>query len=249
MKEQTAWQLSNQTITLPLLEDYSNGYFIWKRIIDLVLATAALLILAPLMVCIAILIRLDSPGPIFFVQKRVSARRQTRNGHSFWEPYTFDFYKFRTMWSNVDETLHRQYMEAYIAGDQVKMANIQPDAQAAKSFKLAGDPRVTRIGKYLRQTSLDELPQLWNVITGEMSLVGPRPPILYEVEKYSAEQLQRLAMVPGITGLSQVSGRCKLSFDDTVRLDLAYIEKQSFLLDLKIVLLTPLAIISQKGAG
>jgi lipopolysaccharide/colanic/teichoic acid biosynthesis glycosyltransferase len=153
------------------------------------------------------------------------------------------------MWTNVDQKLHRQYMEAYIAGDQVKMANLQPDPKAAISFKLAGDPRVTKFGRFLRQTSLDELPQLWNVIKGNMSLVGPRPPIAYEVEMYSLYHLQRLATIPGITGLWQVNGRCELGFDDMLRLDVKYIKNQSLILDLKILLLTPRAIISQKGAG
>jgi lipopolysaccharide/colanic/teichoic acid biosynthesis glycosyltransferase len=153
------------------------------------------------------------------------------------------------MRTDIDARLHQKYMEAYISGDEAKMSELQPDVKSAKSYKLSGDPRITRMGKLLRRLSLDELPQLWNIIKGDMSLVGPRPPIPYEVEKYERRHLDRLAALPGLTGLWQVSGRCETTFEEMVQLDLEYIEKQSIWLDLKILLKTVPAVITAKGAG
>lgn len=133
-------------------------------------------------------------------------------------------------------------------GDHEKMAAIQPDKDGADMFKLNGDPRVTSIGSFLRKTSLDELPQLWNVLKGEMSLVGPRPPITYEVQNYSEESMGRLATVPGLTGLWQMTGRGELGFDEMVELDLEYIENRSLWLDIKILFGTVPAVLLSKGA-
>lgn len=227
----------------------ASSFFFCKRLVDILVAIHALVLLLPLMIIIAVLIKLDSPGPIFFRQERVSARRRSQKGFMHWEVFTFDFFKFRTMWVDVDPDIHKKFMEAYIANNEQQMAELQPDADSATAFKLTGDPRITRVGKFLRKTSLDELPQLWNVITGEMSLVGPRPPIPYEVEKYSSHQRLRLAAKSGITGLSQVSGRCGLSFEETVRFDMEYMDKQSIWLDIRILLQTIPAAISGKGAG
>jgi lipopolysaccharide/colanic/teichoic acid biosynthesis glycosyltransferase len=235
--------------TLTSARSDSDFYYQSKRLIDITVSLLALTLLAPFMILIAILIRLDSAGPALFVQERVGARRKIKNGHSVWEIQTFPFYKFRTMRTDVDAKLHQKYMQAYIAGDEAQIATLEPGLKSSTSYKLSGDPRVTRIGKFLRSTSLDELPQLWNVLTGNMSIVGPRPPIPYEVEMYSQKHLQRLATTPGITGLWQVSGRCETTFEEMVNLDLEYIEKQSFWLDLKILLLTLPAVISEKGAG
>jgi lipopolysaccharide/colanic/teichoic acid biosynthesis glycosyltransferase len=201
------------------------------------------------MLIIALLIRLDSPGPAIFKQERVGAKRQLKDGRTVWAIRTFSFYKFRTMRTDADANLHQQYMAAYISGDETKMSRLQPDAKTADSYKLNGDPRITRMGKLLRRLSLDELPQLWNIIKGDMSLVGPRPPISYEVERYERRHLRRLAALPGLTGLWQVSGRCETTFEEMVQLDLEYIEKQSIWLDLKILLLTMPAVITAKGAG
>jgi lipopolysaccharide/colanic/teichoic acid biosynthesis glycosyltransferase len=152
------------------------------------------------------------------------------------------------MRSGVSSSLHRQYITAYIAGDEKKMAEFGA-TKSDSSYKLTKDPRITRAGAFLRKTSLDELPQLWNVIRGEMSLVGPRPPIPYEVEMYRPEHFQRLSTISGITGLWQVGGRANTSFKYMVDLDVEYINKQSFLLDIKILLLTIPVALSQKGAG
>ena len=224
-------------------------YHIIKRAFDIVLTLLSFVLILPLMGTIALLIKLDSPGPIIFKQERVGAKRQMRNGRIIWVVRTFSFYKFRTMWTDTNPVLHQQYMEAYISGDEAEMAKLQPDQESSASYKLNGDPRITRIGKFLRRTSLDELPQLWNVIKGDMSVVGPRPPIPYEVKKYTRHHFGRLAALPGITGLWQVNGRCETTFEEMIQLDLEYIEKQSFWLDLKILILTVPAVISEKGAG
>lgn len=229
--------------------DRTTSYYQIKRIFDITIVFLSVLLFLPLLIMIAVIIKLDSPGPVFFVQERVGAKRKVVNGRTQWIIQPFPFYKFRTMWHNVDSDLHRQYVQAYIEGDEAKMASLRPDSGDATSYKLNGDPRITRAGKLLRRMSLDELPQIWNVVRGDMSLVGPRPPIPYEVEEYRPEHLRRLATIPGITGLWQVSGRCETTFEEMVQLDLEYIQKQSFWLDLKILLLTVPAVISEKGAG
>ncbi len=220
-----------------------------KRIFDVTIAIFSLLLLLPLLALIAIIIKLTSPGPALFIQERIGARRKIVNGRVSWEACTFPVCKFRTMWVDADSKLHKQYIEAYIAGDEAGMATIQPGKKSPDSYKLKDDPRITPIGKILRQTSLDELPQIWNVLKGEMSLVGPRPPIPYEVKKYSQNHMRRLAALPGITGLWQISGRCETTFEEMVQLDLEYIDNQSTWLDLKIILLTIPVVLSKRGAG
>ena len=194
-----------------------------KRSSDLVIALLTLIVLAPLWLLIALLIKLDSRGPIFYKQERVGM-----------DGRIFLFYKFRSMRADSDDARHREFQEKYIKGE--------PDSNlgdaARPAYKLRADERVTRLGKVLRKTSLDELPQLFNVLRGDMSVVGPRPPIPYEVERYELWHRKRLDMKPGITGLWQVSGRNRLTFDEMVRMDLYYIENWSSLLDLKIILQT-----------
>ncbi|MFN2577123.1 MAG: sugar transferase [Pyrinomonadaceae bacterium] len=201
----------------------SSGARIVKRTSDLVIATLALTVLSPLWLLIALLIKLDSRGPVFYKQERVGM-----------DGRIFLFYKFRSMRVGSEDTLHREYQRAYING--------RPDSNLGDDdrpvFKLRADDRITRVGKLLRKTSLDELPQLFNVVRGDMSIVGPRPPIPYEVENYQLWHRKRLDMKPGITGLWQVSGRNRLPFDEMVRMDLYYIENWSLLLDIKIVLQT-----------
>jgi lipopolysaccharide/colanic/teichoic acid biosynthesis glycosyltransferase len=228
--------------------DTRKAYFYSKRIFDFFVALTAAFFLLPVIVVTAIVIKLDSSGSAFYLQERVGARRIHRNDHSFWEPFTFTLYKFRTMRADASSSLHRQYIAAYIAGDEEKMASFNAN-KSESSYKLTKDPRVTRIGAFLRKASLDELPQLWNVIKGDMSLVGPRPPIPYEVEMYSPEHFRRLSTITGITGLWQISGRAETSFEHMVDLDVEYIEKQSFWLDIKILILTIPVAFSQKGAG
>jgi exopolysaccharide biosynthesis polyprenyl glycosylphosphotransferase len=193
-----------------------------KRLIDILAAALLLLLLAPVFALIAIAIKLDSRGPVLF--------RQTRSGK---DGVPFAFLKFRGMVA--DAEARRAALEAL------------NEAQGP-IFKMKRDPRVTRVGRVLRRTSLDELPQLWNVLRGEMSLVGPRPPLPSEVAKYEPWHRGRLAVKPGLTGLWQVSGRNLLSFDAMVRLDCAYIARWSLWLDLRILLQTVLAVSFMRGA-
>ncbi|HEY3102417.1 MAG TPA: sugar transferase, partial [Pyrinomonadaceae bacterium] len=182
-----------------------------------------LVLLAPLWLLIALFIKLDSRGAVFYKQERVGM-----------DGRVFLFYKFRTMHAGADDARHREFQEKYIKGEPD--SNLGDNQRPA--YKLRGDDRVTRLGRILRKTSLDELPQLFNVLRGDMSIVGPRPPIPYEVESYELWHRKRLDMKPGITGLWQVSGRNRLPFDEMVRMDLYYIENWSLLLDLKIILQT-----------
>jgi exopolysaccharide biosynthesis polyprenyl glycosylphosphotransferase len=201
----------------------SSGARIVKRSSDLIIAALALTVLAPLWLLIALLIKIDSRGPVFYKQERVGM-----------DGRIFLFYKFRSMRVDSDDATHREYQRAYISGQAD--SNLGDDDRPV--FKLRGDTRITRMGRLLRKTSLDELPQLFNVLRGDMSVVGPRPPIPYEVENYQVWHRKRLDMKPGITGLWQVSGRNRLPFDEMVRMDLYYIENWSLLLDIKIVLQT-----------
>jgi lipopolysaccharide/colanic/teichoic acid biosynthesis glycosyltransferase len=206
-----------------------------KRILDVLGSSLALAVLAPIMLAIALAIRVSSRGPVLF--------RQTRIGQ-YGIPFTF--LKFRSMYASNDTQIHRDYVTRLITG---RADACLSDTNGRTSYKITHDPRVTRLGRLLRRTSLDELPQLLNVLAGTMSLVGPRPPIPYEVVAYDVWHRRRLLDVkPGITGLWQVSGRSRRSFDDMVRLDLRYARAWSAALDIKILLKTPRAVISGEGA-
>jgi len=194
-----------------------------KRAMDITLSSAALIALSPLMLLIAAITKLTSKGPVFFVQERVGL-----NGR------TFRMIKFRSMRADADEAIHKQYLQQLIRGDQA----YGTDHNGKRVYKIKRDPRITRFGWFIRKTSLDELPQLFNVLRGEMSLVGPRPPIPYEVDEYQDWHMRRLHIRPGITGLWQVSGRNLLSFDQMVQLDISYIENWSLWLDMRILLKT-----------
>ena len=224
---QNAFQVEVPSIEL----SYPVWYRATKRAFDLVTSMLLLTLLLPLFLLCTILVWRSSPGPILFRQTRVGAQGRA-----------FTFVKFRSMRADSDPSLHRAYVAAFIQGQAEK----QGDADGAM-YKLVDDPRVTRIGRWLRRTSLDELPQLFNVIRGEMSLVGPRPPIPYELEHYRLEQLGRLAVKPGITGLWQVSGRNRTTFDEMVALDLEYIQQASFITDLKILAKT-IAVVFRRDA-
>ncbi len=207
----------------------ANYPAVLKRAIDVVGSLAALALLSPLFAVIAVLIKRTSQGPVFF--------RQTRIGQ-FGEEFTF--LKFRSMYINSDPAIHQEYVRNLIN----KKVN-----DSDGTFKIKNDPRVTSIGRFIRKTSLDELPQFINVLKGDMSLVGPRPPIPYELESYSLWHRRRILEArPGITGEWQVYGRSRTTFDEMVRMDLHYIRNQSLWLDLKILFKTPFAVFSGDGA-
>lgn len=229
--------------------DPDDGYHRLKRGLDLMLASTALAVLSPLLAAVAAAIKLDSRGPVLFCQERVGARRVRDGDGVRWEPVSFVFYKFRTMTSGASQELHQSYIEAYINGDAEKMAETAGSAAGGDTFKLVNDPRVTRVGRVLRRLSIDELPQLWNVVRGDMSLVGPRPAIEYEVAMYENRHYRRLAALPGITGLWQVSGRSSIGFEEMVELDCEYIRKQSLRFDLSLLWRTIPAVLSTRGAG
>jgi len=205
-----------------------------KRLSDIVISAIATILLAPFWLVVSFIIKFDSRGPILFRQERVGM-----------DGRLFLCYKFRTMAANSGDELHRQAYRQNIEGSAD--ANIGEETEPIFG-KVKDDPRITKAGKWLRRSSFDELPQILNVLKGDMSIVGPRPPISYEVEDYDIWHRKRLDMKPGITGLWQVSGRSRLTFEEMVRIDLFYIENWSLWLDIKIVLLTIPAIFRGDGA-
>ncbi|WP_069801796.1 sugar transferase [Thermogemmatispora onikobensis] len=221
--------LSEPRLQIPV----DPGYLRLKRLVDVVVTLVLLPLLLAVMGVIAILIRLDSAGPVFFRQKRLG-----------WNGKEFILLKFRSMYANSDDYLHREAIRRYMNGDRLSSGQ-----QAANPYKLNDDPRITRIGRLLRRTSLDELPQFFNVLRGEMSLVGPRPPLPYEVEQYSERDWLRLAGKPGLTGYWQVYGRSKVDFKTMVEMDIAYLQRQSIWEDLRLIALTPLVMLSGRGGA
>ena len=218
------------------LDDRRKYAFAVKRMIDVAGSGVGLLLIAPLFLAIAALVKLSSKGPVFFRQQRIGQHGM---------PFTF--LKFRTMYVNNDAAAHKEYVKKLIAGNA--QAHSNSNGNGTGVYKMTRDPRITRIGSFLRRTSLDELPQLINVLKGEMSLVGPRPPIQYEVDEYDIWHRGRLMEAkPGITGLWQVSGRSRVKFDEMVRLDIRYARTWSVWLDIKILLRTPRAVLLGDGA-
>jgi len=216
-------------------EESRKVFRVLKRMMDLVGSMLALALFAPIFLVIAVAIKATSKGPVFFRQRRVG-----QNGSSF------VFLKFRSMYVNNDSAVHKEYVQRLIAGKADKQPS---DGNGQGVYKLTKDPRITRVGAFLRKTSLDELPQFINVLKGEMSLVGPRPPVPYEVEAYDIWHRRRLLEArPGITGLWQVSGRSRVTFDDMVRLDLHYARTWSPWMDIKILARTPGAVMLGEGA-
>lgn len=199
------------------------AYQFLKRTIDVCVGSLAIVLLSPVFIVSALLVRITSKGPIFFSQKRVGLQGET-----------FTCYKFRSMVVNADEIK-----------DTLTAENYHEDP---RTFKMKRDPRITMVGFWLRRASIDELPQLLNVILGDMSLVGPRPPVPNEVRMYTAHNMGRLSVKPGLTCIWQVSGRSDISFDQQVEMDLDYIERRSTLFDLKLLLLTVPALLSCRGA-
>lgn len=231
---------------LPMVSEDKETYYIGKRIIDFSLAFTLLLVLSPLMLLTAVVILVFSPGPIFFKQERVGAIRQWHDGRFYWKRVTFPCYKFRTMKIDADPSIHQAYVKSLIENDEAQMTALQ--GAPIQPRKLVNDSRITRPGRLLRKLSIDELPQLWNVLCGDMSLIGPRPAISYEVEMYKSWHIRRLEAQPGITGLQQVTARSAADFDQQVQLDIEYIDNQSLWLDMTILIKTPLAVISTTGA-
>ncbi|MBO0698085.1 MAG: sugar transferase [Zavarzinella sp.] len=201
----------------------SAAYLTAKRLLDVFVALALLAALSPLFLVVALCIKLTDGGPVFFRQKRVGL-----NGK------VFDFFKFRSM-----------VVDAEARKDDLLKWNKHANSI---TFKMCRDPRVTWVGRIMRKTSIDEMPQLWNVLIGEMTLVGPRPAVVPEVQRYTARELRRLAVTPGLTCIWQVSGRADLDFQQQVELDVRYIHERSLWLDLKLMLLTVPAVLSGKGA-
>jgi lipopolysaccharide/colanic/teichoic acid biosynthesis glycosyltransferase len=233
--------LRQNTLTWPLYSDLVKEYEFpnvakWtKRSIDIMGSLVGIIVFSPMMLAIAILIKITSRGPVLFRQERMGFLGKK-----------FTFLKFRSMYTGCSEERHKKYVTSLIEN------NIKTTRQGAECklvYKMNDDPRITPFGKFLRKSSLDELPQLINVLKGEMSLVGPRPPIPYEVEKYENWHLRRVLEVkPGITGLWQVKGRSSTTFNDMVRMDIAYVNNFSLWLDLKILFKTVWVVITAKGA-
>jgi len=195
-----------------------------KRVLDVIAASLGLLVAMPFAAVIAVLIKATSPGPVLFRQERVG-----KDGR------TFVFYKFRSMRVGTDDGEHRKYIKLFIEGNEEELKKLQG---GKKLYKLTGDERVTSVGRFLRRTSLDEVPQLYNVLRGEMSMVGPRPHLAYEVELYKDWYRRRLCGLPGITGWWQIHGRSRVPFEKAVEMDIWYLEHQSLILDLRIMLRT-----------
>jgi lipopolysaccharide/colanic/teichoic acid biosynthesis glycosyltransferase len=200
----------------------ASWYPFVKRLVDVFSSSLLLFVLSPLMFIVAVCIKLESRGPIFFCQERCGIYGKQ-----------FLFFKFRSMVSNAEEQ---------------KLGIVEQSDQGGIRFKMATDPRVTSMGKFIRKYSIDELPQLLNVLLGDMSLVGPRPPLPKEVECYDHYQKSRLAVVPGITCTWQIGGRSEIPFEEQVEMDIAYIEARSIMKDLMILIKTPVAVIGAKGA-
>lgn len=199
-----------------------NNYLFLKRLFDIVLSVIAIIFLAPLFLVVAVAIKLDSKGGVLYTQPRV-----TKNGK------VFKMYKFRSMCANADEYLKDlQHL----------------NEKDGPVFKIVNDPRVTRVGRFIRKTSIDELPQLFNILKGEMTIVGPRPPLVTEVEQYTPQQKQRLTVKTGLTCYWQISGRSELTFDEWVNLDIKYIQEQNLRTDLNIIVKTIPVVLTGRGA-
>jgi lipopolysaccharide/colanic/teichoic acid biosynthesis glycosyltransferase len=208
-------------------------YLRTKRLLDIIFFLLILIPLCIVIVIVAVFIRLDSVGPIFYRQKRVG-----QNG------VEFTMYKFRSMYFNSDDSFHRQAVIEYMNGQKLNGA-----ATCDTSYKRSDDPRITRVGRFIRKTSIDELPQFINVLRGEMTLVGPRPPLPYEVEKYDSYDWLRLAGKPGLTGNWQVYGRSRVTFQTMVEMDIEYLQQQSLRKDLKLIALTIPVMLHGRGGA
>lgn len=225
-----------------LIVNHPLTYYWFKRFFDIVVAFVLIMALLPVLVITSILIKLDSRGSVIFVQERVGSKRVHLNGRQRWVLQNFKIYKFRSMAADADQSLHQKHIQAYVAAANGAI----PGSDTAP---LKATMSVTRVGRIIRKTSIDELPQLFNVLKGEMSLVGPRPVPTYEVAEYRLHHYQRFSAMPGITGLWQVKGRCSTTFEEQMYMDAEYIRNQSTLLDFIILLQTIPAVISGRGAA
>jgi lipopolysaccharide/colanic/teichoic acid biosynthesis glycosyltransferase len=212
---------------------FNLSYLKAKRILDIFFTLLIFIPFCIVLVIVAVLIRLDSEGPIFFRQKRVGL-----------DGVEFEMLKFRSMYVNSDDLAHREAIKQYMNG-----AALNGDVSTANPYKLVNDPRVTRVGRFIRKMSIDELPQFINVLRGEMTLVGPRPPLPYEVEVYSPRDQLRLCGKPGLTGTWQVYGRSRVTFQEMVEMDIAYFQQQSILQDLKLIALTVPVMLRGRGGA
>jgi lipopolysaccharide/colanic/teichoic acid biosynthesis glycosyltransferase len=220
-----------------LQPDFNRLSLLFKRMLDMVGSIAGIVVLCPIMLIIPIIIKLSSDGPVFFRQKRMG-----RHG----EPFTF--LKFRTMYVNNNSEIHQEFVKNLICNKNENNGNGE-NGKKAEIYKIQNDPRVTPLGRFLRKTSIDEIPQFFNVLKGDMSLVGPRPPIPYELEHYDLWHQRRvLELKPGITGIWQVHGRSSTTFDEMVRMDINYINRWSLMLDIKLLFMTPWVMLTGKGA-
>jgi lipopolysaccharide/colanic/teichoic acid biosynthesis glycosyltransferase len=228
----SATQVHPEGVSLPVVTPYESttAKAFGCRLLDLVIAIPLLILLAPMFAVIALAIRIDSPGPVFF--------RQRRFGLGLAE---FTMNKFRTMHTGTSAERHREFVLSLIRDGR--------PADGGTLYKMEEDERITRVGSVLRRLSLDEMPQLWNVVVGEMSLVGPRPSLQYEVESYPPEWCERCSVKPGMTGLWQVNGRSTVGLDRMVELDLEYVQNRSFWLNLCILAKTLLVVAHGKGAA
>ena len=221
------------TLSPPILNviRFDPGYLRSKRILDILITLVFLIPLCLVLLIVAVMIRVDSDGPIFFRQKRVGL-----NGREFY------MLKFRSMYVNSNDSVHREAIKQYMNGEVINGNGNNP-------YKLVDDHRITRVGRFIRKLSIDELPQFINVLRGEMTLVGPRPPVPYEVEHYSIHDQLRLYGKPGLTGTWQVYGRSRVTFQEMVEMDIAYLHQQSIWQDLKLIALTVPVMLQGRGGG
>ena len=228
-----AWGRQRALVDIPndvaFAEPLGRAERFFKRALDLVLGAVLLILTLPALLLAALAITLESPGSVIFRQERVGARGRV-----------FQVWKLRTMSAAAPDVAHRQYVADYMQGKAERKDGV---------FKVVDDPRITRVGRFLRRTSIDEVPQLWNVVRGDMSLVGPRPPTVFETQLYEPRAWMRLQGRPGMTGLWQVSGRAVLDFQQMVDLDIAYWESWTPLLEMRILYRTLGAVVTARGAG
>lgn len=219
---------------LPIQQAFAirSSYLKTKRVLDILFSLLVMIPICLVVAIVAVCIRFETPGPIFYRQKRLGL-----NGHEFM------MLKFRSMYINNDDSVHRQAIARFMDGQKLN------EGKADTSYKKNDDPRITKVGRLIRKTSIDELPQFFNVLRGDMTLVGPRPPLLYEIERYEQRDWLRLTGKPGLTGIWQVYGRSRVSFKEMVEMDIQYLQQQSHLLDLKLICLTvPVMLFGRGGA-